>query len=180
MEDRLLIWKFKCGSSNALCQIYEKYKNDLLKLAIALTNDVGNAEDVVQDVFVALAQSAAKIRLVGNFKSYLATCVANRIRNARRDNQRHETSGLEYADCIICNREEPEQWAILSEEMKLLSEAMAHVPYEQREVIGLYMQGDMTFRQIARVQNTSINTVLSRYRYGLNRLRSLLNNQVNE
>jgi RNA polymerase sigma factor (sigma-70 family) len=180
MEDRLLIWKFKCGSSNALCQIYEKYKNDLLKLAIALTNDVGNAEDVVQDVFVALAQSAAKISLVGNFKSYLATCVVNRIRNARRDNQRHETSGLECADCIICNRGGPEQWAILSEEMKLLSEAMAHVPYEQREVIGLYMQGDMTFRQIARVQNTSINTVLSRYRYGLKRLRSLLNNQVNK
>lgn len=180
MEDRLLLWKFKCGNSDALCQIYENYKSDLLKLAVALTNDVSNAEDVVQDVFVALARSAARISVFGNFKSYLATCVANRIRNVRRDNQRHETSGLEHADHIICNREGPEQWAVLSEEMKLLSEAMAYLPYEQREVIGLYIQGDMTFRQIARVQNTSINTVMSRYRYGLNRLRSLLNSQVNK
>ena len=40
LEDKILIWKFKCGSKDALCRIYEKYKKDLLKLAIALLNDV--------------------------------------------------------------------------------------------------------------------------------------------
>ena len=72
----------------------------------------------------------------------------------------------------------PEQWAILSEELALLSNAMAQIPYEQREAITLYMQGDMTFRQIAKIQNASINTVQGRYRYGLNKLRSILNSKV--
>ena len=52
VEDRLLIWKFKLGNRDALCRLYEKYKNDLLKLAVSLVNDVSTAEDVVQDVFV--------------------------------------------------------------------------------------------------------------------------------
>ena len=178
VEDRLLIWKFKRGSREALRRLYEKYKNDLLKLAIALVNDTNAAEDVVQDVFVSFAQSATRIRLAGNLKTYLATCVANRIRNAVRDRQRHETSGLDDSECVISDKRGPEQWAILSEELELLSNAMAQVPYDQREVIGLHMEGGMTFRQIAKVQKASINTVQGRYRYGMNKLRSLLNGKI--
>jgi len=178
VEDKLLILKFKLGNTDALRRIYEKYKNDLLKLAVALTNDVNAAEDAVQDVFMSFARSSARISAAGNLKTYLATCVANRIRNTRRDEQRHETSGLEDADCIVCTAGRPEQWAILSEELELLSKAMAQIPYEQREVIGLYMQGGMTFRQIAKARNASINTVQGRYRYGMNKLRSLLNGKI--
>jgi RNA polymerase sigma-70 factor (ECF subfamily) len=178
VEDRLLIWRFKLGNGDALRAIYQKYKNDMLKLAVALTNDITMAEDVVQDVFVGFAQSAAKIRSSGNLKKYLATCVANRIRNAKRDRQRHEAADMEGSDCIGSDAKRPEQWAILSEELELLSDAMAQIPYEQREVVSLYMQGGMTFRQIAKVQDASINTIQGRYRYGLNKLRSILNSEA--
>jgi len=178
VEDRLLIWKFKLGSRDALRRIYEKYKNDLLKLAVALTNDVNTAEDMVQDVFVAFAQSAAKIQMRGNLKKYLVTCVANRIRNRKRDQQRHETSSINDSDYIVSDLQRPEQWAILSEELELLSNAMAQIPYEQREVVTLYMQGRMTFKQIAKIRNASVNTIQGRYRYGLNKLRSILNSEI--
>jgi RNA polymerase sigma factor (sigma-70 family) len=180
LEDRILIWKFKLGNRDALRRLYEKYKNDLLKLTIALVNDVSTAEDVVQDVFVVFAQSADKIQLRGNLKKYLITCVANRIRNRKRDRQRHETSDIDKVDFTISEENRPEQWAILSEELVLLSNAMTQIPYEQREVLTLYMQGDMTFRQIAKIQNASINTVQGRYRYGLNKLRSILNSELDK
>ncbi len=51
---------------------------------------------------------------------------------------------------------------------------MARLPYEQREVFVLRIQGQMKFRQIARVQGVSVNSAYSRYRYALDRLRSLL------
>ena len=178
VEDQLLIWKFKFGSKDALRRIYEKYKNDLLKLAVTLVNDVNTAEDVVHDVFIVFAQSAAKIKPRGNLKKYLVTCTANRIRNRNRDRQRHEAPGIDDSDCIISNFKRPEQWAILSEELQLLSNALAQIPYQQREVVTLYMQGDMTFKQIAKVQNTSLSTVQGRYRYGLDKLRSILSNKV--
>ena len=178
VEDKLLIWKFKHGDKDALQRLYEKYKNDLLKLAIALVNDVSTAEDVVQDVFVVFARSADKIQLRGNLKKYLITCVANRIRNQIRDQQRHKTSGIDELDWAVSDINRPDQWAILSEELERLRNALAQIPYEQREVITLYMQANMTYRQIAKIQNASINTIQGRYRYGLNKLRSILNSEI--
>jgi RNA polymerase sigma-70 factor (ECF subfamily) len=178
MEDRYLTWKFKRGSQDALRRIYEKYKRDLLKLAVSLAGDVNTAEDVVQDVFVSFAQSAARISIHGDLRKYLVACVANRVRNRRRDAQRHEAVGLAGAEGLPCDRRRPEQWAIVNEELRQLSAALAQIPYEQREVVSLYTQGDLTFRQIAALQNASINTVQGRYRYGLTKLRSLLNGEL--
>jgi len=178
LEDPLLIWKFKHGSRTALLRIYEKYKNDLLKLAVALVGDVNEAEDVVQDVFVRFAQSAATVRPVGNLRRYLVTCTANRIRNRKRDQRRHETAGLDGTEVLVSGFRRPEQWAMLSETLEQLRQAMAQLPYEQREVVGLYIEGSITFREIAKIQNVSINTVQGRYRYGITRLRSLLNGEL--
>lgn len=179
MEDRILIWRFKRGSKDALRRIYEKYRLDLLKLAISLASDIHTAEDVVQEVFVSFAQTRSRIQSAGDLRKYLVTCIANRIRNRRRDEGRHETAGLDEAEWVVCATRGPEQWAILNEELRSLSAAMAQVPYEQREVIGLYMEGDLTFRQIAEIQNASINTVQGRYRYGMAKLRTLLNGELN-
>jgi len=159
VEDRLLIWKFKLGSRDALQRIYEKYKNDLLKLAVALVNDVNSAEDVVQDVFVAFAKSAAKIQTRGNLKKYLVTCVANRARNRKRDQKRHETSGIDDLDLVISDGNRPEQWAILSEELELLSNAMDAGRYDFQansqnpERINQYSSGPLQVRP----EQTAVN-----------------------
>ena len=81
LEDKLLVWKLKHGSKDALRNIYEKYKDDLLALAVALSNDAHTAEDVVHDVFVAFAEFAARLQLRTNLKGYLLTSIANRVRN---------------------------------------------------------------------------------------------------
>ena len=67
---------------------------------------------------------------------------------------------------------------IHDEDLGRLVDALVTLPYEQREVIVLHLQGDLTFREIAVVQGMSINTVRSRYRYGIDSLRSMLNGEV--
>ena len=84
LEDELLKLRFLCGSSSALAQIYRKYADRLLTLAIALLRDVNAAEDVVHDVFVKFAAANGSFRLRGSLRSYLATCVANRARDVLR------------------------------------------------------------------------------------------------
>jgi RNA polymerase sigma-70 factor (ECF subfamily) len=134
----------------------------------------------VQDVFVRFAETGSRIRPAGNLRKYLMTCVANRVRNRRRDQRRHETGGIEGAASVPSGNRGPEQWAIVNEELVRLSEAMAQMPYEQRETVGLYMEGGMTFREIAAIQDVSINTVQGRYRYGMRKLRTLLNGELND
>jgi len=72
---------------------------------------------------------------------------------------------------------EPSREAICSEESHKLSSAVARLPYEQREAIILHLRGGMRFREIAAMQGVSINSIKSRYRYGLDKLRSALNSE---
>ena len=177
VEDRLLIYKFKQGNRSALKRIYEKYRGYLLTLATALLNDVNTAEDVVHDFFVSFAQSAESLRLDGSLKWYLATCVANRARDRLRASKRQAVC-LDYAESMPSDAKGPGTSAVCNEELQQLSLAMEQLPYEQREVVILHAKGEMKFRQIAKLQNVSIKTVQSRYRYGLDKLRSILNIEV--
>ena len=178
IEDKLLIWKFKRGSSEALCRIYEKYKDNLLRLAAALLNDTTAAEDIVHDCFVSFAQSPETLKPGGNLKSYLATCVANRVHNWNSARRRQETANPNEAESTVSNLKRPEQWIICTEELRRLNSALAQLPYQQREVIILHLQGGMKFKAIAESQGVSINTVQSRYRYGLDKLRSILDSEA--
>jgi len=178
IKDKLLILRLKQGRHEALRQIYDKYKVELLKLAVVLIGNRNMAEDIVHDVFVKFAESADRIKLTGSLKNYLVTSVINRVRNHLRDNNRHREARFEGADLLSSPERGPHQWAVLSERRALLSRAMQELPYQQREVISLRMEMDMTFRRIAALQNASVNTVKGRYRYGLKKLRSLLNSEV--
>jgi RNA polymerase sigma-70 factor, ECF subfamily len=175
LEDALLIWKFKGGSRTALCRIYEKYRTDLLKLAALLLNSPDEAEDVVHDVFLSFVRSADRLRLSGSLKGYLLTCVANNARNRIRAGRRRRTVGLDQADAVASPAATPEQWITYSDELRRWSTALARLPYEQREVVTLHLRSGMTFRQVARLQAVSVNTVKGRYRYALEKLRSLSN-----
>ena len=179
-EDKVLVRRLNRGDAAALSRVYEKYRADLLKLAWSLLGERTAAEDVVQDVFVAFASSARTFRLTGSLKGYLATCTANAARNRLKAAIRRTTAGLDEAMNLTCDAGGPEAGAMQSEAFRQVSSALSELPIEQREVITLRLYGDLAFREIAMWQKTSIKTVQSRYRYGLDKLRSLVNGEVTE
>ncbi len=176
LEDEWLKWKLRHGSPDALARVYEKYVDPMLTLAMGLLNQRAAAEDVVQDVFLSFARSAKDLRARGSLRSYLATCVLNRVRDSRRQQQRQARRDAELR--AVTEAPSPERAVILVEQAAQLNQAVAELPEEQREVVLLRLKANLKFRDIARLQQTSINTVLGRYRYGLDRLRSLLNGEV--
>jgi RNA polymerase sigma factor (sigma-70 family) len=178
LRDKLLIWQFNRGRKEVLLHIYEKYKDDLVTLAAALLFDVNSAEDVVHDVFLSLFKSFEKLRLTGSLKGYLAACVANNARNINKIRHRHQSIGLDETEPVLSNADGPDAASIFGEELRLLSQALGQLPYEQREVLMLHIYSGLKFKVIAKQQNISINTVQGRYRYALDKLRSILNSKV--
>ena len=177
LEDKVLMWRFKRGSDDALRRIYDKYLDYLLTLARGLWGRQAEAEDIVHDVFVAFARSAGQFQLTGSLRGYLATCLVNRV----RDKMRAQTRQAQAADPVnptAYHSPSPAQIAIEGEQVTRLRQALRQLPYEQREVVILHIRGGMKFRQIARVQGVSLSTTHGRYRYGLDKLRSLLNSEV--
>jgi len=173
LEDRLLIRRLRRGDQAALRLIYEKHKDHMLTIAHNLLLDRALAEDCLHDVFVNFAARADKFRLRSNLSSYLLTSIANRARDVLRSKSRQNLS-LSAMPNRPANPAAPPAQLIHSEQATRLRAALAQLPFEQRGVIILHLNGKLKFRQIATHLGISINTVQSRYRYGLDKLRSLL------
>ena len=176
MEDRLLIWRCKRGCAEAMARIYQKYRKDLLILALALLNDKAAAEDIVHDVFVGFAEGLPRFRLTGRLRAYLMTCVANRARNHNKAKRPAEAACIDVARDSVCESE-PSDRLVCSEQLQCLANALDQLPYEQRETLMLHMYSGLSLRAIAKTQGLSANTVMSRYRYGIDKLRDLLNGE---
>jgi len=174
LEDKLLVWKLKRGSRSALRRIYEKYRSDLLRIASGLLVETTDAEDVVHDVFASFVESCRHFRLTGSLQGYLVICVANRARNINRSKARRTTIELKGTQGSVSDSKRPDEWIVNDEEFQRVCRAMGKLPYEQREVVALRVQGGMKFREIACHQETSVKTALSRYRYGMEKLHCLL------
>ncbi len=177
IEDRWLILRFKRGSTDALRRIYEKYERAMLTVAFGLLNDHSAAEDVVHDVFVAFAQSAERLSPVGSLRSYLTTCTANLARDRCRAIRR-QSRCVDRAPAVGEDTPSALGEVLREEQLRQLSDALSQLPYEQREAVVLHLKGGMTFQAMAKAQGLSINTVQSRYRYGIEKLRSSLNGEA--
>lgn len=177
IDEKILVWKFNRGSKDAFQMLYEKYKDDLLGLAITLLRDRSLAEDVVHDVFVSFAGTTGSFHLSGTLKGYLSTCVANCARDRNRLRSRRDV-GLDAAEGMGSDSGDPIEHVIDSEQSGRLTQLLGRVAYEQREVIVLHLHQEMRFKEIAEALGISINTAQSRYRYGLDKLRSIINSMV--
>jgi RNA polymerase sigma-70 factor (ECF subfamily) len=85
---------------------------------------------------------------------------------------------LSKAAMFTCDEKGPEPAAVYNERLERISSAITLLPYEQREVVVLHLKGGLMFKQIAGLQKVSVNTVQSRYRYGIDKLRSIVNGEV--
>lgn len=174
LQEKILLRQFNRGDTKALRQMYILYKVDLTTLATALLFDKAQAEDVVHDVFARLMDSKRKIRIKSNLRAYLLRAVANMARNVNRSKKKtdHDQEVI-GADCFL-STETPEYAAIFKEQREKLTSVLPELPYEQREVLLLRHFGDLRFKAIAKCQGVSISATQARYRYGLEKLRSLI------
>ncbi len=173
-DDKHLIRYFRQGSAEALAEIYDRYVGLLVKVAGGLLNDRQAAEDVVHDTFVKLAQSNRSLRLEGSLKAYLITCVTNRA----RDRLRKKSLDVTELDGQAITLKTPPEAMMDKEICQLIQQALVMLPSEQREVIVLHVQAEITFREIAGMLNISENTAQSRYRYGMEKLKMLFNGKL--
>ena len=144
--------------------VYERKAAGLILYGRALGLSHGEAEDVLQESFLALLQLE---RRPEDPEHYALRAFRNRALNHRRSCWRRWTRELESRRWF---EREPGE----SETERRAMAALAALPREQREVIVLKIWNGLTFEAIARLFDLSPNTVAGRYRYGLNKLRGRL------
>jgi len=175
LNDPILLWRSKRGDRRAFDLLYQRHLDTLLTVAMHLLGSASDAEDAVQEVFASFIESLDTLTLRSNLRSFLAVCVANRSRDMLRRRNRPVVDPRGQA--APAEAPEPLELVIHNEQVRRLVDALAELPYEQREVITLHIHAGLTFRAMARALKISLGTVQSRYRYGLNNLKAALNGE---
>jgi RNA polymerase sigma-70 factor (ECF subfamily) len=140
-------------------------------LAIKLGSPL-DAEDVLQEVFCRLVKYNVRFRIIRNPTAYIFRMARNEaisfLKHKKKDlKSHHSVEGLSKVIQENLTGLDPQV-------LKQTAEALAKIPAGQREVIVLKFFEELTFREISNVCNVSIGTVTSRYRYGMEKLRKLL------
>ena len=146
-------------------QVYDRYGAALYRYALMVLADPAGAADVVQTVFVALLRRRSRPDVDAH---YLRRAVRNECFTALRVRRRDVlASASPLLETMEGQRERPA-------ERLALEQALRELPPEQREVVHLKAFEGLTFQEIADLIGESINTVASRYRYGIEKLRAYL------
>ena len=175
VREKLLMIRFNRGDCRAVRDIYALYKDELVSLAAGLLHDKTLAEDAVHDVFAKLISRQDTLKITSNLRSYLLMAVANAARQQYHSAVKEPKVSLDAENTPeIDTNDRPDTAVIDDEQRTRLDAALAALPYDQREVILLRHFSGLKLKAIASIQNVPNNTVQGRYRYGLEKLRSLL------
>src|SRR5207253_10179501 len=145
-------------------EIYQAGLADFILYGRALGLSHNEAEDVLQETFIALLK---KSEVPSEPRHYCVRAFRNRALNYRRNLWRRLTRELESCRWFERSPGEPpgERTAM---------RGLAELPVEQREVIVLKIWHEYTFEEIGELLDLSPNTVAGRYRYGLQKIRARL------
>ena len=159
-------------ADEALEQLYAAHWRQLVRLSVLLVRDVGTAEEVVQDAFVAVHARWSRLREPDLALAYLRQTVVNRSRSALRHRAvvaRH--AAREGAPSDVPGADLP---ALASGRRAAVLDAMRALPQRQREVLALRYYLDLSEAEIAAALGISRGAVKSHASRGSATLRTLL------
>lgn len=155
------------GRLAALDELYDLAAADVYRLALWRTGSREDAEDVVQDVFVRVAEQGRRLAPVRRPRTWLLTVAHRRAVDLFRQRRRQRTDPMDEAPYLEATGRDPD----LALEAERVSRQIHRLPAKQREVILLRHFADCTFREIGGITGVPTFTAASRYRLAMIKLR---------
>lgn len=158
------------GRVSALETLYDEAAHTLYGLALWRTGSAEDAADVVQDVFVRVAEQGSRLAKVKNPRAWLFTVTRRAAIDLTRRRRRRQTESIEDFAFLTATDDDPNR----SVDAARASKMLAVLPAAQRDVVYLRHFGWCSFAEIGRIVGIPKFTAASRYRSGIARLRSLM------
>ena len=154
------------AAAERIGRLYDRFSGVLYRYALMILADPAGAADAVQQVFVALLGGTGGA--MDDEERYLRSAVRNACYSTLRQRRPNVSSASDtpLLEAVAARDQLDERIAI--------EQAMRALPAEQREVVHLKVFEGWTFQEIADVSAESINTVASRYRYAMDKMREQL------
>ncbi len=181
--EALLIADLCEGDETALAPLIERYKRMVYRLAVQITKNRADADDVMQETFIKVYRSIHTFRKDATFETWLYRIAVNEALNfvKRRDRRREcrlEAAGAAEYESSVRQRaqiaNDPHAQAEKSELRQHVTAAVNSLSLKHRTVVILHEFEGLTHAEIASILNCSEGTVRSRLHYARKKLRTLL------
>lgn len=158
------------SADEAVTELYGAHYRSLVRMAALLLHDVGQAEEVVQDAFVAMHGSWRRLKDPEKALAYLRQSVVNRSRSALR----HRKVVQAHLPKPMPDAPSAEYGALNALDRSAVIEALKELPRRQREALVLRYYADLSEAQIAEAMGISAGAVKSHASRGMAALRQTL------
>ena len=177
LSDSCLISLYKKGNEEALSSLFERHKSRIFTTVFFIVKDKYIAEDILQEVFIKTINVIKENRYneQGKFLPWILRVAHNMaIDNFRKEKRNPKITladGSDIFNCLKFSESSEDNEALTKDSKKYLKKMMLKLPDKQREVLVMRLYMKMSFQEIAKETNVSINTALGRMRYALLALR---------
>jgi RNA polymerase sigma-70 factor (ECF subfamily) len=182
--DAALMLRVKHGDLEAFEQLVQKYKHPIVNVIYRMLHDLDEAEDLAQNVFIRVFQSAGRYEVSAKFSTWIFTIARHLCLNEIRRRGRHPAQSLESSQS-----DDPEQpprqypdgktfsppEAFLHGELEQkIQQALGGLPEKQRLAIALCQEDELSYEEIARVLGCSLSATKSLIHRGRETLKEKL------
>ena len=174
ISDRELIKKSLQGDKNSLELLIKKYLKPIYSFSFNLLRDQEDAQDLTQEIFLKMWKNLKNFDENQNFKSWLFKIAKNSCIDFIRKKKKFLVYNLEtienLPDLQLLLKEEAENKDLL-EKIKIEIEKLSR---KSKEILNLYYNFGFNFREIAQISGESINTVKSRHKRAIEKIKNSL------
>jgi RNA polymerase sigma-70 factor (ECF subfamily) len=175
--DEELMLTYGSGDAAAFEVLYSRHRGPLFRFMLRQVRDHGTAEELYQDIWQRVITARQRYRPEAKFSTWLYQIAHNRLTDHWRA-QSHRPAAPEDA-MERAEREPdpqtPERQLSAFEERRRLQLALEELPADQRETVLLRLEQELTLEEIGRITGVGRETVKSRLRYAMDKLRQRLN-----
>lgn len=173
--------RYAKGDLGAFDQLYARHELAVWRFVFRSVKVQAVADDLLQDVWFAVARNAARYEVTAKFRTWLFTLAHNRLVDHLRTAKHHisldasEDDARTLADTLVADSGfGPVRQLQSREQAAALIAAVEQLPLEQREAFLLQAEGDLSVQEIAEATDVNFETAKSRLRYARASLRQHL------
>ena len=182
LKDEILLHLIASSQENALSELYDRYSRLVYSVALNTLSDPGRAEEVTQDVFVRVWEKAKTYDAAqGRVVSWLTSIARHRsIDLFRQSRSRHINMDISWqeAESVDLPDGQNVEWEVdLAQRQQRIRHAVAQLPDEQKKALGLAFFHGLSHPEIAATLGEPLGTVKTRIRLGMQKLRTILQDE---
>ncbi len=154
-------------------KVITEFQDQLFRFAFFRTGCFADSQDIVQEVFIKLYNENGHLASINNIKFYLYRSIGNACIDYHRKNKKLRFDSIDKAIIPDHMNDKDASYEMLQiEEYQRIEVILGKLPEEQSETIRLRVLDNLSFVEIASILDIPVTTVKSRFKYGIDKLKT--------